>query len=259
MWGDPLQPIWPTCEGGQYSVPVDLWFWPLRVDETRLAALARHLSADEIARANRFVQDRDRRHFITARGRMREILSDVLDRAPGDLAFGYTTQGKPVLPDGPAFNLSHSGGWAVLALGAGPAVGIDIEARRPVERALAALVGSARELQVLQGLPDPDWTRGFFRLWTRKEAYLKGCGAGLSRALGSVDVAPDQLPDARVSRITDEAAYPTDWIVTDLDLGPDFHGAVATQGQPRLRLMSPETGIQACAEPARGLPTSGGG
>src|SRR5947209_7493958 len=103
---------------------IHIWFATLDGGPDRSALL----SPDEQERAARFAIPRVRQHFIAARAFLRMTLADCLGRDPAGLRFGYGSHGKPFFPDTDlCFNLSHSGGWAVLAVARGREVGIDIE------------------------------------------------------------------------------------------------------------------------------------
>lgn len=209
-------------------IAVDLWLWPLDLPDARLRALSAHLSEEETARAARFVRPEHGARFRAARGRLREILSGYTGTAPGAIGFDYGPHGKPALAGGPVFNLSHSGGWAALAVTeAEAALGLDIEAHREVEADLAGRFFSAAECGALAALRPADRAEGFFRAWTRKEALLKGVGEGLSLPLDGFDVtlAPGDPARLLASRI--EGLEPEAWSLTHLDLGPGFPGCIA--------------------------------
>jgi 4'-phosphopantetheinyl transferase len=206
---------------------VDLWLW--RLDD---AAGAEILSADEVARAARFVRPEDATAFRAARAGLRRVLGQYLDRPPQALSFSYGAEGKPALAGGPAFNLSHSGGWAALAVTEEVRMGVDIEAHRPVEAAVAERFFSPAERALLAPLQGAAWQQGFFRCWTRKEAFLKALGRGLRRPLDSFDVTLGA--EARITRIAEGGEL--DWQLIDLATGPGFAGAVA---------------IEACGRPVR--------
>ena len=185
--------------------------------------------------------ERDRARFVAGRGRMREVMGEVMARSPASLRFVYDGQGKPGLEGGPAFNLSHSGGWAALAVSPGPAVGVDIERHRPIEHAVAERFFSPPERAALDGLSAHDWTAAFFRCWTRKEAFLKACGTGLWRRLDSFDVTLAQDEAARITRIDPEAGSDAglveEWTLAHLDLGPGFVGAIALRAPGTVRVI----------------------
>lgn len=152
------------------------------------------LSPAELARAERFVSPHDHRRFVHAHAAVRRLLGEVLGRAPASLRFVEGPRGKPALApaSGVAFNLSHSGEHALVAIAADAGeVGVDIEV--PRERvdhaALAASVFSPAERAELAALPDGERRAAFFRGWARKEAFIKAIGLGLGRALDSFDVA----------------------------------------------------------------------
>jgi 4'-phosphopantetheinyl transferase len=153
----------------------------------RLAALGKHLSADESERAARFHRAADRERFVLGRGLLREALAGHLRVAPRDLSFSYNRWGKPGL-DGFArleFNVSHAHDLVALAFTLGRKVGIDLER---VDRAVDALklaerFFTAEEAAALRALDGPRRSAEFFRCWTRKEAFVKAHGRGLSRPL----------------------------------------------------------------------------
>jgi amino acid adenylation domain-containing protein len=153
------------------------------------------LSTDERKRAQSFVQERDRNRYIIARGILRELLGHYLGMAPEQVCLSYGANGKPHLADslagsGLEFNLSHAANSAVYAFANRTQVGIDIE---PLNKALpwrelAPIVFSAREKAELAEIPEDEKAEAFLRGWTRKEAFVKGCGAGLSLDLNAFDV-----------------------------------------------------------------------
>lgn len=171
--------------------------WRATLDRTpsQIQSFLHNLAADEQARAERFYFERDREHFIVARGVLRAILGGYLNRAPESLSFCYSSHGKPALvgePDGEAirFSVSHSHGVALYAVTRGREVGIDLEHIR-FDVAVAEIAErffSSREVATLRSLPTEAQRQAFFRCWTRKEAYIKARGEGLSLPLDEFDV-----------------------------------------------------------------------
>ncbi|MBI1220618.1 MAG: 4'-phosphopantetheinyl transferase superfamily protein [Rhodobacteraceae bacterium] len=214
-------------EGGGVEIGVDLWLWPL--EEGGDATI---LSAAEQARADRFVHLRDAVAYRAAHVRLRQILGGYVGCDPAALVFTESGNGKPELAQGPAFNLSHSGGWAALAVTPAPRLGVDIEAHRTVEPEVAERFFSRAEQHDLAPLAGVAWRDAFFRCWTRKEAFVKAVGAGLSLPLDSFDVTilPGDAPCIR--RLAGGRAE--DWTLIDLPLGAGFAGAVVVEakGQP---------------------------
>ena len=113
----------------------------------------------------------------------------LLRRYIGDGPFVREAGGKPCIPGGPCFSLSHSGSYALLAVD-GARLGADIEPMAPPRPALAARVLSAEELRWMAG----DEARRFAYLWTRKEAALKWDGCGVAYPLRDVCVLPGERP-----------------------------------------------------------------
>lgn len=161
------------------------------------------LTDDELARMKRFRFERDRSRFAAGRAALRFLLGTVLDRDPAALRFSAGAHGKPALADDPrlAFNLSHSGASAIVAID--PArrhhsVGVDLELRREVPDALALAQGcfDAQEQAVLAACDGPDRDEAFLRGWTRKEACLKAGGTGFSS-----DMIPSTGIDAQARQV----------------------------------------------------------
>lgn len=221
-----------------HFMDVHLWLASINVTDQAFDALSQDLSSDEWERANQFVFERDQRNFVVSRGLLRDILARYLDCQPGDIRFDYTPHGKPRLRStgtslGVEFNLSHSSGFFVLAVSLGRRVGVDIERIRPLPDLdqMASSSFSANERMALSVLAPEDKIPGFFRCWTRKEAYLKARGDGLSIALDSFDMslAPDN-PIVMLSNRLDPDEI-TRWSFYTFIPKPGFVGALAIEGQ----------------------------
>ena len=201
------------------------------------------LDAGERARAARFHFERDRRHYVAARGLLRRLLSTALDQAASALVFEYGAQGKPAISPAFArdrrlcFNLSHSAGWAMFALAWDCEVGVDLECGARLRRdadglaGLAARVLSARELAIWQALPDTAREAAFLRAWTRKEAYAKATGLGLLDKLIHTDVVLDAAaPKSSLTlRSPRKGEIARDWVLYDLPAPDGFAAAIAVE------------------------------
>ncbi len=169
------------------SDSVHIWKLPL------LGSQSNNLSQDERARAARFRFDRDRVRWSAARSMLRQCLAEYAHQAPESLRFAYMAHGKPFLADHPAvtFNLSHAGDYGLLAVTSRRQVGVDIELIRPdfADPAVARHFFSSAEQAQLAHLSTDMYTMAFFTCWTRKEAYIKARGEGLSHPLRDFDVA----------------------------------------------------------------------
>ena len=193
------------------------------------------LDDDERARAARFVFDRHRSRFIAAHACLRLLLGQYIGQAPAALRFTAGARGKPRLLDEGTdvrFNLSHSGDRALIAVSVGIEVGVDIEQARP-----EALLDLARrffapgEVAALEALPMAEQPGAFVRGWTRKEAFIKALGDGLSFPLDQFEVslAPDAAGQLLRSCGSDVDATAR-WRLVSLAAPPGYAAAVAAEG-----------------------------
>jgi 4'-phosphopantetheinyl transferase len=209
----------------------DVHVWRIDLDAT-VPEAGIILSPDEQTRAARFVYAHHRRRFVAARVALRRVLADYLAQPPEALAFSYSPQGKPLLPGtGLHFNLSHSGPMALLAV-ARRRVGVDVEQIDP-SRALPSIAMrffSAREVAAFLSLPPEARVEGFFNAWTRKEAYIKAVGLGLSLGLDrfSVSLAPGEAPALLETRHEGDDARR--WSMVALDAAPGYAAALLAEG-----------------------------
>src|SRR5579864_7065790 len=174
---------------------VHVWRAILDLPTSQVQMLERVLAADERIRAEQFHFQKDRIHFIVARGRLRTILGRYLMREPHGLRFHYSHYGKPMLveevdSDTMCFNVTHSRGMALYAIGRKREIGIDLEYinTRVEYEQIAERFFSPHEVHMLHSLPQEMRREAFFSCWTRKEAYIKARGLGLSLALDQFDV-----------------------------------------------------------------------
>jgi 4'-phosphopantetheinyl transferase len=185
----------------QLSIPTldraDIHLWHAGPVERRplLADLSKLLSADENERRLRFRYESDRQDFAFSRGFLRTLLAAYLEMDPRAVRLQYSEHGKPSL-DGSRggeelqFNLSHTQGAVLLGICRQRAVGVDIERVREdfSVQEIANRFFSQTEQQALMNLPEAEQRPAFFRCWTRKEAFLKARGHGLSFPLDRFDV-----------------------------------------------------------------------
>ena len=221
---------------------VDIWKVVLEASAVERECMSAILSADEIARAGRFHFERDRHRYISCRGALRKILARYLSIEATDLSFSYSEHGKPFLgdtksTDGITFNLSHSSATGVIAVSRNRRVGIDIEfPRQGIEMAaLARRYFSQWEAARLESLRGEDLTAAFFSVWTRKEAYVKARGDGLSLPLGQFDVSidPDEASLLRTRHDPDDCNR---WIMKSIPVNPgSFCTLVAESPLGRVR------------------------
>jgi 4'-phosphopantetheinyl transferase len=188
------------------------------------------LSDDERERAGRFRFDRDRQRFIACRSALRQILAGRLGNTADQIVFAYGPRGKPYVAGSKIrFNLSHSGDDALIAIATGRDVGIDVE--RPDGQLspdeLAAQFLTAVERAWVESAPHEKRLIAFLACWTRKEAWAKAIGTGLSEDLARFDVS-GSLNVA--SCVLCHATTGTKWTVSELALSDNLIGAIVVEG-----------------------------
>lgn len=218
------------------SDEIHIWLVPLEVDPSIINHLRQIISDDERIRADRFRFERHRNRFIVARGLLRVTLALYLKKDPIELIFNYNDYGKPVLAeqsggDRLKFNVSHSHVLALFGITLDHEIGIDIERIRPdfAELKIAQRFFSAREVEVLMSLPEAIQKSAFFNCWTRKEAFIKAKGKGLSIPLSQFDasLAPDE--PAELLTVKNEPQEAARWLLYNLDPGEDYKAALAVE------------------------------
>lgn len=218
---------WAPVHGGIRGGEVHVWHGSLE-------ASPGEVSPAEEAFARRMGSARRRREFLVCRGALRRVLADALGVEPLAAPIFRGAHGKPSLAPGrrPAlgFNVSHSGGWFVVAVAVGMEPGVDVERIRP-RRSLSGLARrffSRAEQEEVAADPDPP--RSFYRIWTRKEAVIKADGRGVAIGLDRFDVnagEPPALLEARwAGAAPDETAH---WSLHSLEAAPGYEAALAVR------------------------------
>jgi 4'-phosphopantetheinyl transferase len=234
-WPQP-SPNWPPHgrEHHAHSLDVQVWETSLDLPPGTIQMLEPVVAPSELDRASRFHFARDRNRFIAGRGFMRMVLGNYLGAKPGALEFIYNRRGKPALGGdhsaaGLHFNLSHSEDLALLAISPAGAIGVDVEHVRPMEEVdvLVKRFFSPGEIAAFQTVPAREKFPAFFRLWTRKEAFLKATGEGIAHLLDQVEVS--FLPDepARLLNLPQQLGRAGDWQLHDLAPAAGFAAALA--------------------------------
>jgi 4'-phosphopantetheinyl transferase len=216
------------------DLPTDVahvWIRPLQVPPPVEEAGYELLSPEERQRAARFRIGSPRSNFILTRSTLRSLAGYYLGTSPQDLSFRYSEYGKPVL-DGPSdlrFNVSHTDGLALIAFVRTREIGVDVEKIKAATDAktLAERFFSIRERGALENLSGEELHAAFFRCWTRKEAYVKARGEGLSLPLDQFDVsvAEDELKALLATR--PDSSEAGKWMLRDLPTSPGYAAALA--------------------------------
>lgn len=217
---------------------IHVWLAFLDQPDYRVRRLEQLLSKDERMRAESFCFERDRKSFIVGRGLLRTILGRYLRIEPSRLQFSFTSNGKPVLGKtfgGGSmlrFNLSHSQGLALYAVTCGREIGIDLEYIHPISdvEQIAAHFFSVRENTVLRALPAHRRLEAFFNCWTRKEAYLKAIGDGLTQPLVKFDVTLTPGEPARLLHVDGDPQEVSRWSLQELTPASGYAATLAVEG-----------------------------
>jgi 4'-phosphopantetheinyl transferase len=223
------------------SGEVHVWRVALEQPEQVVQRFRTTLEPDELYRADRFHFEKDRRGFVVSRGFLRAVLGRYLSANPDALRFCYGHYGKPGL-DGDhkhsalRFNMSHSRSVALVAVIETRELGVDVEYIRAdfASEDIARRFFSPREVAAFNALPVEQRVAAFFRCWTRKEAYIKAIGRGLSQPLDGFDVTLGPAEPAALLRADDDDA--SRWSLSDIDAGENYAAALVIEGQiPNLR------------------------
>ncbi len=233
------EPVWGEFTRN-YELPEDevhVWRTAAQMPGSSIAQLRQILSPDELARIDRFHFEIDRRRGVIGRGYLRLLLGRILDLPANELQFKYDEFGKPSLIPGQGlplqFNVSHSGDLILIAIAVGRAVGVDVERMRTDldPNGIAVQFFSTDERKTLASLAGSAQYKAFFACWTRKEAYLKATGVGLSLPLDQFDVSflPEQEPELLATR--PDPAEAQKWKLRALDVSGDYAAALVAAGR----------------------------
>lgn len=245
---EPAQPASPISPSTWLAAPaslshpgpdeVHIWRIRLEQDETVLQKMHAVLSADERQRALQFKFEKLQKRFVISRGALRDILHRYTGHAAANIVFEYEAHGKPQLAaafkqNGIQFNLSHAENLALCGVAWRRAIGVDVECIRSLHDAerIAQRFFSARENAMFGALPLAEKTAAFYNCWTRKEAFIKALGEGLTHPLHRFDVAfvegePPALLNTRPDPL--EAAR---WTLQALAPGEGYAGAFVVSGK----------------------------
>jgi 4'-phosphopantetheinyl transferase len=235
----PASPWAPTRSVGTLTPDeVHIWKVELSGGAFDVRTCFRMLDREECAKANAFHFERDRIRYVTTHGALRILLGEYLSADPAAVRFQHNPYGKPALATALAgldlrFNLSHSESIALIAIRLGGEVGVDVERIRPemAGEEIAVHFFAPGEVAALRQVAPDKRQQAFFACWTRKEAYIKVRGRGLSLPLDSFEVSV--VPEtAAVLWAADVPDATTRWHMRSLDAGDGYAAALATEGAP---------------------------
>ena len=215
--------------------PAEVHVWRTNLDVAKVlqGSFCGWLDEEELNRASKFIFQKDRDRFIAAHVFLREVLSRYLHVDPGEIRFEANEFGKPLVAgDTLEFNLSHSRDISLLAVARNRSVGVDVEyIRSDLEiEAIARRFFSYSEVSDLLSLPQRVQNLAFFSGWTRKEAFIKARGQGLSIPLDGFDVSllPSEPAALLASRLVPEVG--SRWSILDLAPAIGYAGALVVEG-----------------------------
>jgi 4'-phosphopantetheinyl transferase len=195
------------------------------------------LTEEERSRAARFHFSRDRQHFTATRALLRIVLAGYANSNPAKLQLEYASNGKPsfrrsATQDSVEFNVSHSGEIAMLAFTRGRALGVDVEYLRDNfdHEAIARRFFSEHEQHQLATLPQAERYQAFFRCWTRKEAYIKAEGVGLSLPLHQFDVSLRPGETNALLATRPDGSEATKWSLQEIPAAEGYVAALCVRG-----------------------------
>lgn len=217
---------------------IQVWSQNLEGAPDEVESFRSLLKPDELERAGRYQFDTNRNEYIVSRGTLRRLLGSYLDVSPLELRFVYSEFGRPglvgeVMSDALDFNIAHSGGVALLTFARGCRIGVDVEkVRRDFATSeIAERFFSAAERTALRELPKEQRHEAFFRCWTRKEAFVKALGEGLSHPLDQFDVSLAPGEPAALLATRPDAEEARRWVLWDVPVPGDYAAALATESE----------------------------
>jgi 4'-phosphopantetheinyl transferase len=213
---------------------VHIWRISLLASQAQLEQLRMLLSDDELERADRFRFERHRRRFITGRAVVRILLGRYTNRPPEALVFSYNSQGKPSLKDVGSleFNFTNSSDLALLCVARQTQLGIDLEhlGRHADYAGIVNRFFAEREVEELFSLPESRRHAAFLTGWTRKEAYIKALGTGLSLPLDRFVVTIDPEVAPALLSADDRTDEPDRWMFRHMEPEPGYVASLVVEG-----------------------------
>ena len=219
---------------------VEIWHGQVTAEDAHYQAYWRLLDEAERTQAGKFKNELLHKRYVGSHGRLRNLLAITLNQSPEKIRIRIAEHGKPYLADYPelAFNLSHTADRLMIATGWNCQLGVDIEISKQRIN-LSGLVDKCfakEEALYWTQLPEIQKNQAFYRFWTRKEAFVKATGYGISLGLNQCVINPEN--PAEFLRVPDNCGHSSVWHVQDIDLGEGiFSALVADKKFSLIRLM----------------------
>ena len=228
---------WETYDGSRVALrtsEVHLWRIDLDQERRNLEAMERNLIGTEIEKSRRFRFGKDREQFILSHGILREVLGTYLKVEPKDVPIASDSRGKPEIIGGSKkaelrFNLSHSEGMTLIATAMNRDLGVDVEYAEPDFPVLevAQRFFTRREAELVASSKGTERSEAFFRIWTRREAYMKATGAGLGSPSASVPFFGGGTSSETVHNFKNGR----EWTCFDIKLERNYFAALVVEGR----------------------------
>ena len=229
--------MWTTFSNQQLFLQpnqVHIWSVCKSTHEDRLPIYWELLNVEEQERALKFRFLKDRYCFIIARGVLRKLLSIYLGMAPAEIKFQFGDNGKPYVnhPSDINFNISHSGDTILLGFVQKYSIGVDVEyTKREIDvKRIAQLFFAEEEVASLFALDQAYHKQAFYNCWTRKEAFIKAVGSGLSFPLDQFVVSLDSTEEATLIDTKWDKKEKEKWVLNAIEPGKNYIGAVSVKG-----------------------------
>ena len=219
---------------------VEIWNGKVSAEDAHYQAYWRVLDEAEQTHAGKIKNMLLHKRYVEVHGRLRNLLAQMLNQPPEKIRIKKTEYGKPYLADYPelAFNLSHTADRLMIAVGRNCQLGVDIEICKPRVN-LSGLVNKCfaeEEAAHWTQLPETQKNQAFYRFWTRKEAFVKATGHGISLGLNHCVINPENPTE--FIRVPDLYGQASAWHVQDIDLGEGICSAFVTHKEfAEVRLM----------------------
>jgi 4'-phosphopantetheinyl transferase len=222
-----------SSAGQMKSGEIHVWSGRLTASDDRILHFYLTLSAEEKERAKTFRFEQHRKAYITSRGLLRSILASYQRLCPETISFEYGSKGKPYLKRGYApslyFNLAHADEFGLYGFCQNSEIGVDLERVREIPDAevIAKRLFTHREHIELLSLPSEVRTKAFLYCWTRKEAFIKATGEGLSLPLNTFEVSlhSERTPTLRILNHVKQSTFR--WRLINLEPAEGYVAAIA--------------------------------
>jgi 4'-phosphopantetheinyl transferase len=211
---------------------INLWYTFIDSHEKDVIKLSEYLNQEELRKANRIKSVKERNNCVITLAVLKILLGYYLDKNPCEIILSYTKYNKPYLKYSDLkFNLSHSGNILLIGFALNFEIGVDVEKMEEFPEAddVAKNFFSSYEYKSFSSLQNNERIEGFYNCWTRKEAFIKAVGSGLSYSLKEFDVTLAPGADSKIVKIKNDKSEGENWSLFSLDLISNYKAAVAVR------------------------------